>query len=71
MSDKLVFYLCPKCFELREDAPGEHPHGMIRVDSSELDEELRRPLFDEQGRLLTQAPKWFLQALDSLRRGGS
>lgn len=69
MPPPLIFYLCPKCFELREGDAETHPHGMMRFDASQWTEEERRPLFDEYGKLLTRAPAWFLHALETRRRG--
>ncbi len=69
MTRRLIFYLCPKCFKLREGDVEGHEHGkMIRFDASTLTPEQRKPLFDQQGRLVTRAPRWFLQAVAARRR---
>lgn len=67
MSRNMIFFLCPKCFTLREGDSEPHHHGMIRVDASKLTEEQRKPLFDEEGKLVSRAPKWFLKALEDRR----
>jgi hypothetical protein len=67
VTTSMIFYLCPKCFELREGDSEDHPHGMIRFDASRFTDEERKPIFDEKGKLLTHAPAWFLHAIEERR----
>jgi hypothetical protein len=55
---------------ISEREPEGAPHTMIRCDTRELTPELRKPLFDEHGRLVTRAPRWFLEAVEALRSAG-
>ena len=64
MANPQIFYLCPKCFKLTEDDEEGHRHGLMRFDAKKLSEEQRKPLFDENGRLVTRAPIWFLDAVE-------
>jgi hypothetical protein len=63
MTVRWSFYLCPSCFDTSE-TPGDcHGRAMIRFDSSEMDLEECKPEIDEEGRLHSRAPRWFLQAI--------
>jgi hypothetical protein len=55
-----TFYLCPTCFVATTQDVYCHEHRMITVSTLSLDAEQRRPLSDSGGRLLTQAPRWFV-----------
>jgi hypothetical protein len=63
-----VFYLCPKCFETFEAEPANHRHAILRIDTAQLDSESRKPLMDNQGNLLSSAPRWFLEATGMISR---
>ena len=63
-----VFYLCPKCFETFETEPSHHQHTVLRIDTAQLDVESRKPLMDNQGNLLSSAPRWFLEATGMISR---
>ncbi len=68
METSAVFYLCPKCFETFETEPSNHRHAVLRIDTTQLDVESRRPLMDSQGNLLSSAPRWFLEATGMISR---
>ena len=68
METNPVFYLCPKCFETFETEPSQHQHVVLRIDTSQLDVESRKPLMDNQGNLLSSAPRWFLEATGMISR---
>lgn len=59
MTSSETFYLCPTCFAATQDQR-HHEHGMIVVPGRDLDAYQRRPITDAGGRLLTQAPRWFV-----------
>ncbi len=63
MDEQQAFYLCPTCFETSETFDRRHPHNMIRVEPAGLDDEQRRPILDDEGRVMTRAPRWFLEAV--------
>ncbi|HTP11881.1 MAG TPA: hypothetical protein VMP08_26685 [Anaerolineae bacterium] len=62
METNSIFYLCPKCFDTFETEPTNHQHAVLRIDTTQLDVESRKPLMDKQGNLLSSAPRWFLEA---------
>ena len=68
METSPIFYLCPKCFETFEAEPSHHRHAVLRIDTTRLDVELRKPLMDYQGNLLSSAPRWFLEATGMISR---
>ena len=64
MVEKQVFCICPKCFSVsdsREECEACEEGEMVQCNVLELSKEQRKPLFDDQGRLLTRAPRWFLE----------
>ena len=67
MIEKEVFYICPKCFKICEDPDEEHRHGMVQCSPLTLTDAQRKPLYDVDGRLLTRAPRWFLEELGLIK----
>jgi hypothetical protein len=63
MSGSRVFYLCPVCFRRSESDDECHAQRMVVCDAGEWDDERRRPIVGADGRLLTHAPRWFLEAV--------
>ncbi len=39
-----------------------HPHSSVKCDAGVPGDERSMPLFDAQGRILTRAPKWWVEA---------
>ena len=68
METSPIFYLCPKCFDTFETEPTKHQHAVLRIDTTQLDVESRKPLMDNQGNLLSSAPRWFLEATGMIAR---
>jgi hypothetical protein len=68
METNPIFYLCPKCFDTFETEPTNHQHAVLRIDTTQLDIESRKPLMDKQGNLLSSAPRWFLEATGMISR---
>jgi hypothetical protein len=68
METNLIFYLCPKCFDTFEMEPMHHQHAVLRIDTTQLDVEARKPLMDSQGNLHSSAPRWFLEATGMIAR---
>lgn len=66
MKSATAFYLCRMCFKVSETEVVCHDHPMVLVDPGEEGDERRKPLLDEEGRLKSQAPRWFLEALGFL-----
>ena len=63
MKFESAFYLCPVCFTASEHRDRCHDHVMIHFDPGNPEDFRRKPLFDEQGKLRSQAPRWFLEGL--------
>ena len=68
METSLIFYLCPTCFDAFETEPANHQHAVLCIDMTQLDDESRMPLMDNQGHLLSSAPRWFLEATGMISR---
>jgi hypothetical protein len=69
MSSPIVFYICPVCFEICETRRDCHGHAMVHCDTVAPDDERRKPLFDAGGRLVSRAPRWFLEAVGWIQVG--
>ena len=67
MNASIVFYLCPKCF-YASDVPDEsHEHTLLRVDPGWPGDERRKPVTDQNGHILSPAPRWFYEAVAEIR----
>jgi hypothetical protein len=63
-------YICLSCFEVFREAPPVHPHKdsmLIQCDPGEPGDERRKPVTDPDGVLLTQAPRWYLEATGGIQ----
>jgi hypothetical protein len=63
MNTAYSFYLCPVCFEVREDCRDCHHQRMIVCDVGGPGDERRKPVIDASGRLKSRAPRWFMEAV--------
>ncbi len=54
---------CPTCFQICESLIHEHDHELILCDVGEVGDVRRKPIYDRQGRLMTRAPRWFLESV--------
>jgi hypothetical protein len=69
MDNNRVFYLCPLCFR-RSEIDGEcHEHRMVACDVGDWADERRKPIIDADGRVLSRAPRWFLEAVGRVSVG--
>ena len=55
-----IFFLCPVCFEASEHQLECHGHLMVLVNPGEPGDERRKPLI-RKGRIISNAPRWFLE----------
>jgi hypothetical protein len=62
VSDEL-FFICPVCFAACESGRDCHDHAMVCCQVMAPDDARRRPIQDASGRLLSRAPRWFLEAV--------
>jgi hypothetical protein len=63
MNTSHTFYICPICFTVCDEWRECHDRPMILCDAGEPGDERRKPLRDNTGRLISHAPRWFLEAV--------
>lgn len=63
MDQKQVFYLCPICFRVCETEEECHEHQMVFCETGHPGDELRKPMMDNYGKMVSRAPRWYLEAL--------
>jgi hypothetical protein len=67
MSASRIVFICERCLS-SDDSPGECcDHPRVRYDAGEPGSALSQPLYDEEGRLRSHAPRWWLER----HQGGS
>ncbi len=68
MPDEKVLYICHTCCRLFEQFPDSHEHGdVIECEIGDLGDERRKPLVDENGHIMTRAPRWYLEAIGVIK----
>jgi hypothetical protein len=67
MNASLVFYLCPICFYASENPDDGHEHTLLRVNPGLPGDERRKPITDQDGHILSPAPRWFYEAMIQAR----
>ncbi|MBI2935717.1 MAG: hypothetical protein HYY31_02750 [Chloroflexi bacterium] len=67
MREPAVIYICRYCFNVAEVAGRCHDLPMVRCQPPPPGDELSKPLVTPDGRILTRAPQWWLQALSRRR----
>lgn len=65
MKQKPEFFICTVCFKTSENTEQCHVL-MIPVVAGEPGDELRKPLTNQDGRIVNPAPLWFLKATQEL-----
>jgi hypothetical protein len=68
MEQEQVFYICPKCFRVCETEAKCHEHLMVICETGHPGDEIRKPVLDQNGRLVSRAPRWYLEALSRERQ---
>lgn len=63
MNSEVEFYICPICFMTAGTPRSHHRRPMICFSSLRPGDDLLKPLMDEEGRLATRAPRWFLDSV--------
>ena len=63
MNASMTFYLCPTCFYASETPDSMHEHMLLRMDPGLPGSERRKPVTDNNGRILSAAPRWFSEAV--------
>jgi hypothetical protein len=57
-----VIYICRTCHRVGQRALTCHPGKSVKCDAGAPGDERSMPLFDASGRLVTRAPKWWVEA---------
>ncbi len=65
MNSEVDFYICPICFMTAGGPRSHHRRQMVHYTPLPPGHNLLKPPADDDGRLETRAPRWFL---DSIRR---
>jgi hypothetical protein len=55
-------YICRICHRVDQRPMTCHPGQSVTCDAGSFGDERSRPLFDKNGRLVTRAPKWWVDA---------
>jgi hypothetical protein len=63
MENDIKFYICPFCFQVCETKQECHQHEMIVCNSGQIGDERRRPVTDHQGKIMSRAPRWYIEAI--------
>ena len=62
MNASIIFYLCPTCFYAAELPDENHEHRLLRIDPGLPGDARRKPITDQNGHILSPAPRWFHEA---------
>jgi hypothetical protein len=57
-----TIYICRTCHRVGQRALTCHPGQSVKCDAGTPGDERSMPLFDQGGRLVTRAPKWWVEA---------
>ncbi len=57
-----AIYVCRICHRVDQRPMTCHPGQSVKCDAGTFGDERSRPLFDKNGRLVTRAPKWWVEA---------
>ena len=63
MDTNRIFFICPVCFQTCETEPECHAHKMIECNVDELDDNMRKPIRDNFGNMVSRAPRWYMEAV--------
>lgn len=67
MSDEIILYICPVCFRTGETREECHEHIMVECRLGKPGDDRRKPVEDPQGRIVSRAPRWFLEAIGRIK----
>ena len=57
------FYICPICFQVCETEMECHQHQMVACRTGDVGDARRKPVLDIHGRLVSRAPRWYMEAV--------
>jgi len=64
------FYICADCFRFSETQDVCHGGLMMPCFAGEPGSLRRKPVWDERGRMVSRAPRWYLEAVGRQFPGG-
>ena len=67
MKQEQVIYICPICFRVCESEAKCHEHLMVICETGQPGDERRKPITDRFGKLVSRAPRWYLEAVNRER----
>ncbi len=62
-----AIYICRVCHRVGQRALTCHPRASVKCNAGAPGDERSMPLFDAQGRIVTRAPKWWVEACFKLK----
>ena len=72
MSEVETLYICPKCFQVCETEELCHQHQqMVECEPGKAGDERRKPVRDRFGHFVSQAPRWYMEAVGWLKTRSS
>ena len=69
MSEEGVFYICPVCFQACDSEVECHRHKMVECRPGRAGAVSRQPVRDAAGRLVSRAPRWYMEAVGWVKAG--
>lgn len=61
MAAERIVFICKRCLTAAEEAGECCGQARLRCNAGEPGSARSRPLYDEEGRLLTHAPRWWVE----------
>lgn len=69
MEKDSVFYICPVCFQTCDTEIECHRHQMVECVPGKAGTYRRQPVHDSSGRLVSRAPRWYMEAVGWVKAG--
>jgi hypothetical protein len=63
MEPEKTIYICPVCFQVCDSVKECHAHRMIACNPGRPGDKRRKPVEDRFGKLVSRAPRWYLEAV--------
>jgi hypothetical protein len=67
MNSKDMFYMCPVCFQVCDSDKECHAHRMVSCRPGPPGDARRKPVEDRFGKLVSRAPRWYLEAVGTIQ----
>ena len=63
MGNEVEIYICPVCFQVCETERECHQHKMLACNTGQIGDARRKPVTNNQGRIVSRAPRWYAEAV--------